>query len=116
MEPRPIPQKYLDQGVGIPMSFAAPEGLEDEIGSLDILVIAHPEQMRAMLLGMEPPFEPGSKDFWISWWQPSQEEVKKIVQGAPIRLTFVGATVINPMQIGVGVNLPHEIEQGDDRN
>lgn len=105
MQPRPIPEKLIKQGVGLPMRFTAPEGYEDEVGTLEILNLTHPEQIRALLTGEEPPHAPGSKDFWISWWEPSDEERRKIAAGAPIRLTIHGATSVHPMSLDVGNDL-----------
>lgn len=103
MEPKPIPAKLTQQGTGMPLKFKGPEG--SDIGDLEILNLTHPDQMRAILLGQEPPHPPGSMDYWISWWQPSEIELEKLKKGAPVRLTFIGATHINPMMLDVGYDL-----------
>jgi hypothetical protein len=104
MQPKPIPKKLIEQGVGLPMRFTPPEG-EEHIGTLEVLNLTHPEQIRALLTGTEPDHPAGSKDFWISWWEPDEEERRKIAAGAPVRLTIHGATSINPMSLDVGNNL-----------
>lgn len=104
MEPRPIPQKLIEQGLGIPMKFGPPEGSEDEVGDLQILVLPHPKSLRALLQGDSPVRDEGS-DLWVSWWEPDDLERMQIARGAPIRLTIIGATSINPMMLTVGAEL-----------
>jgi hypothetical protein len=113
LHPKPIPRKLIEQGVGLPMKFGPPQG-DDSVGDLEVLNITHPAQIRAILLGKPPPFPPGSQDFWISWWEPDEEERGKIAKGLPVRVTILGATQINPMQLDVGNNLDEHYynEQG----
>lgn len=105
MEPIPVPKKITDVQIGTVMLFGPPEGMEDEVGELQILNIMHPEQARAILLGQAPPHEPGSRDYFVCWWQPNDLERDQIHKGAPIRLTFIGLTALNPMRMEVGANL-----------
>jgi len=98
MEPKPIPRKALEAlapGTAMPTVFQGPP--DSGIGDLEILIV---EDLRAVLQG-KPPISAR----WISWWQPSEEEVEQLKKGAPIRLEIIGATQINPMRIEVGSDI-----------
>lgn len=97
MIPKPIPAKLIREHIGIPAKFTAPPGKEDEIGDLEVLML---EDTRAILQGAEP-----SIGVFVSWWSPSAEEIKKLNNGAPVRLSIIGATHINPMNIEVANDL-----------
>lgn len=97
MEPKPIPERIIRQGIGQPMHFGPPEGKEDEVGDLFILLL---EDMKALLQGRKP-----DSARWVSWWQPTEEEREAIAKGGMVRLTILGATQINPMMLDVASGL-----------
>lgn len=95
MEPREIPKAILEKGIGVPLTFVGPEGTD--IGELQVLIL---EDMRAVLEGRPP-----TSAKFISWWQPNEDERKRLMDGAPIRLTIIGATHVNPMSLEVTATL-----------
>lgn len=97
MQPLPIPRKALESGAGTPAVFTAPEGEENKVGELQVLIV---EDMRSVLLNQPP-----KSARFISWWEPSDEERSQIIKGAAIRLEILGATHINPMRIEVGSDI-----------